>query len=233
MFIYATQTFTATDGTSCTAGNTYTVTDAAGQTAIMNGQAQRAEMPNYIATPYLSEDKSGNTNGLGDPVSGANFKVSKGHVTLYRAAAQSINYNVGTGVIFDTLYDNATNAADAAIWNGTTDTDALIIPNIGISHVRFMANVGIPTSFVPTSPDIAASIRLTIQNNYSTILPLTPALHVMFQPPTYDTTGHLGIMSGWIPCVAGDKFNLIIKHEASTAVSFGNGLALYMQAEFK
>jgi hypothetical protein len=180
----------------------------------------------------LSTDASGNKS-LIDPSTGILYPINKGHVTLVRAAATApINYNVSTGITFDTFYDNGTPFQNADIWNGTTDTDALIIPP-GVSHVKFTANLGIPTTFVPTAPDLAASIRLTVQENYVTIPVVTPALHIMFIPPTYDTTGHLGIASPWIPTAPGNKYNLVLKHEANAAIVFAGGLACYLNAEFK
>lgn len=165
--------------------------------------------------------------------SGENILLPRGHVTLCRNAATApINYNVSKGIIFDQFYDNSTGFPNSDIWNGSTDLDALIIP-AGVSYVKFTANIGIPTTFVPAAPDLAASIRMTVQNNYVTIPVVTPAIHIMFIPPTYDTTGHLGIASTWIPTSPGEKYNLVLKHEANAAVAFAGGLACYLNAEFK
>lgn len=72
MLIYALESFTATDGTVCTPKSTFTLTDAAGQTAIMKGQAQRAEMPSY-SQPAAGASGQGITAAtyVTDPVTGA------------------------------------------------------------------------------------------------------------------------------------------------------------------
>ena len=54
--IYALQTFTAVDGTACTKGNTYTVTEQSAHIAEQRGQAQISEIKK---DPYAAEGQNG------------------------------------------------------------------------------------------------------------------------------------------------------------------------------
>lgn len=98
MLIYALQSFTAIDGTACTAKNTYTLTDTAAQNAIMSGQAQIAEMPNYIASPAFAEDSSGIIKGLRNPVSGG-IVDSTGYLDIRAYGAKCDGQAVYDGVV--------------------------------------------------------------------------------------------------------------------------------------
>lgn len=53
--IYAIQTFTATDGTSCIKGNAYTLTDEAAYIAYQRGQAQPAELQENVNASTLNQ----------------------------------------------------------------------------------------------------------------------------------------------------------------------------------
>jgi hypothetical protein len=155
--------------------------------------------------------------------------VTRGEVTLKRTATLSIANNTATYVPFDTLVENTTGLPDLSFYDPTNpamgDT-ALFVP-AGITRVKFTANIGIPNAGVT-----AGSIRLTIKQNQTTI-PITPAYHNHYVPPATDTTGHIGITSSWVDCVAGDYFEMNVRHVFGGSVDFANGLACYMQAEFR
>ncbi|MDP3124597.1 MAG: hypothetical protein Q8M84_03090 [Thiobacillus sp.] len=182
----------------------------------------------YVKNGYVTADsrfavellKAGFTPAAEDA------KLVLGEVVLTRVAALVISNNSPTLIDFDTLFENTTGYPDASFWDAASPS-SLLIP-AGISRVKFIANLGIPSAGVA-----AGSLRMTIKHNDQTINGPNPALHEHYVPPVTDATGHKQIASAWLDCVEGDWFAFSVRHIFGGDVSFANGMACYMAAEFR
>lgn len=188
--IYAIQTFTATDGTSCTKGNVYSVTDSAAFIAYQRGQAQPAALQEDVNLSTINQVQyQAGAVGLVASTASGDFVLPNGQIRQLNQSNQMLRQGFTPDRIIATGNDGIGVAGGWSVAGGSLSLDAVNVRRQGNPVLKVIGATGTPTN--------------TYVRRKITPTPLTSSIDValLVQKPS---TGTVEVLIGWTSTAPGN-----------------------------